>query len=156
LERGFYVAEPVAHVGSFLHDVVLQWLLLRWSPDCQGLTHRNPLTRISSDRAKELRSVLETCTREGLETLLASGKYPFTANWYRKCYYPTSLVSGKLSIADEILGTFGVESIENVADYCNAGDSYAETLMYVYGRGYRVGSWGSIVEGLSKEGLGVD
>jgi hypothetical protein len=59
----------------------------------------------------------------------------------------------KLQRIDRILRTYGVEYIpagHNAKSpgihYCNAGDTYATTLMYVCGHGYRVGCWGDIVE----------
>lgn len=107
------------------------------------------LKTITPDRAKELRSVLEITKRSDLETLLATGKYPATDAYTGPC----SITKIKLSIADEILGTCGVEYIyaghnakSPAIEYCNTGDSYAWTLMYVSGKGYRVGCWGDIVE----------
>lgn len=111
------------------------------------------LATIAHERARELRAVLEVTKRSDLETLLASGKYPVTDEWYRRCLHPMSFGTAKLSIADEILNTSGVEYIpagsnakSPAIEYCNAGDTYASTLMYVSGRGYRVGCWGDIVE----------
>lgn len=53
---------------------------------------------------------------------------------------------------DEILGTFGVEYIpagrnakSPAFHYCNAGDTYATTILEVNGR-FRIGCWGDIVE----------
>lgn len=78
--------------------------------------------------------------------------FPATYRWLCQCYNPPSLHDIEMSIADEIMGTFGVEYIEHgrnakspVIEYCNAGDTYATTLLYVNGR-YRVGCWGDIVE----------
>jgi hypothetical protein len=53
---------------------------------------------------------------------------------------------------DRVLGTFGVEHIpagrgrrSPAVLYCNAGDTYATTVLKVNGR-FRVGCWGDIVE----------
>jgi hypothetical protein len=53
---------------------------------------------------------------------------------------------------DEILGTHGVEYISRghnakspAITYCNMGDTYDTTILYVRDR-YRVGCWGDIVE----------
>lgn len=53
---------------------------------------------------------------------------------------------------DKILGTHGVEYIPRGSNtkspaivYCNAGDTYATTILMVNGR-FRVGCWGDIVE----------
>ncbi len=106
---------------------------------------------IAHERAAELRQVLEVSTRVELEALL--DKYPVTAAWYRSCYHPMAFGTAKLSIASEITECYGVEYIpagrghkSPAIEYCNAGDTYAATLMYVSGRGYRVGCYGDIVE----------
>jgi hypothetical protein len=64
-----------------------------------------------------------------------------------------SFQTAKLSIASEITECHGVEYIEAgsnrkspAIEYVNAGDTYSATLMYVSGRGYVVGDWGTIVE----------
>ncbi len=120
------------------------------------------LATIAGERAIELRAVLEITERSELEALLelpADGggefsiKYPVTRAWYRSCYHPMDFGLAKLSIASEITGCYGVETIAAGSnarspriEYCNAGDPYATTLMYVSGRGYVVGCWGDIVE----------
>jgi hypothetical protein len=111
------------------------------------------LKTIAGERALELRKVLEITKRSELEALLETGKYPITLDWYRQCYHPMAFGTAKLSIADEILNTHGVEYItpgsnakSPAIEYCNTGDTYQTTLMYVSGKGYRVGCWGDIVE----------
>lgn len=108
------------------------------------------LRTIAYERAGELRRVLESDI-DALETM--SDRYPRAFAWFHACYHrpPTYLL--KLYIADEILGTYGVEGIpaghgrkSPGFDYCNAGDSYRGTLAYIHGRGFRVTSWGDIVE----------
>lgn len=51
------------------------------------------------------------------------------------------------------ISTHGVERIDRGEGskspsilYLNTGDSYTQTLMYISGRGFRVGCWGDIVE----------
>ena len=58
----------------------------------------------------------------------------------------------RMAAIDRVLGTCGVEYIpaghnqrSPAITYCNAGDTYATTVMWVRGR-YLVGCWGSIVE----------
>ena len=72
--------------------------------------------------------------------------------YVRQCYHRPPLQLAKLTAIDAILQTFGVESIPHghgmrspSIDYCNAGDTYDLTLLWVRGR-YRVASWGDIVE----------
>lgn len=57
-----------------------------------------------------------------------------------------------MDIIDRILNTHGVEYIPQghnakspAITYCNTGDTYGTTILYVNGR-YRVGCWGDIVE----------
>ena len=107
------------------------------------------LREIAGDRAKELRKVLEITKRSDLEAIL--DKYHATKGWYNGCYHLMPLHIAKLSIADEILGTSGVEYIESDSskpsfDYCNTGDTYAPTLIRFTTGTYRVGYWGDIVE----------
>lgn len=117
------------------------------------------LKTIAPERARELRKVLETVKRSEIETLLDIGtpgetiKYPVTRKWYLSCLNPMDITTAKMSIADEILGTHGVEYIPEghnskspAIEYCNTGDTYASTLLYVHGQGYRVGCWGDTVE----------
>ncbi len=111
------------------------------------------LKTISPDRAKELRMVLETTSRNELETLFGiDTKYPVTCARYLTCYNLMSLDHAIMLIADEILGTHGIEHTPRgsnakspAIDYCNAGDPYVTTLLYVNGN-FRVGCWGDIVE----------
>ena len=120
------------------------------------------LATIAHERAKELRAVLEISKRSELEALLErpatdggefSSLYPVTRAWYRSCLHPMAFGTAKLSIASEIIGACGVEYIpaghnkrSPAIEYCNTGDTYGATLMYVSGRGYVVGCWGDIVE----------
>jgi hypothetical protein len=58
----------------------------------------------------------------------------------------------RMQAIDKILGTHGVEytpaghnSKSPAIEYCNAGDTYATTILKVRGN-YRIGCWGDIVE----------
>lgn len=105
------------------------------------------------DAAKLIRAVLEIRTRTQLETMLETGKFPVTFEWYRMCYHPMDFQTAKLSMCSEHIGRgHGVEYIERgrgnkspAIEYVNTGDSYNVTLMAVRGS-YRVGCWGDIVE----------
>jgi hypothetical protein len=57
-----------------------------------------------------------------------------------------------MSMLNDALQTYGVEYIARgsnakspAIEYCNAGDTYTPTLMFVRGN-YVVGCWGDIVE----------
>jgi hypothetical protein len=59
----------------------------------------------------------------------------------------------RLQQASALLNLHGVEYIPSgknqkspAIDYVNSGDTYDVTLMYVHYRGFKVGSWGDIVE----------
>ena len=112
------------------------------------------LKQIAPNRALELRKILEIKSRGQLEAVLGLGatptKYPVTASKY---YHPMPLQLAKLSIASEITEGYGVEGVSAghnakspAFDYVNQGDTYATTLLWIAGRGYRVGCWGDIVE----------
>jgi hypothetical protein len=58
----------------------------------------------------------------------------------------------RLQAIDKILGTHGVEytppghnAKSPAICYCNAGDTYATTILKVRGR-FRIGTWGDLVE----------
>jgi hypothetical protein len=123
------------------------------------------LKTIAPERARELRKVLEIVKRSEIEALLGLAprvvdsdenetKYPVTRKWYLSCYNPMDLTTAKMSIADEILGTHGVEYIpaghntkSPAIEYCNAGDPYITTLLYFPASGtFRVDCWGDTVE----------
>jgi hypothetical protein len=48
---------------------------------------------------------------------------------------------------EDLSGTCSMNGVRLDCQYCNAGDSYAMTVMYVNGR-LCVGDWGSLVERL--------
>lgn len=106
----------------------------------------------ANEGARIARRILETRSREALETMLDSGEYPVTRSWYFACYHPLPLQTVKLSMVSELTHGYGVEYIpagrgakSPSIEYVNHGDTYAATLMWTRGR-YIVGDWGSIVE----------
>jgi hypothetical protein len=103
-----------------------------------------------TDRPKDLRRLLEIHNSYDLAGLLP--KCPSAEQWLRECHNKPSFHEIKMSMINEFLGTHGVEYIRAgrgtkspAIEYCNAGDSYAPTILFVKGT-YRVGDWGSIVE----------
>ena len=99
--------------------------------------------------------------RDALETLIEA-KCPATHKYALSCHnspydwvmWRTTLV---LHAIDCILGTSGVEAIGGEGtsappyEYCNAGDTYATTLVYKRASDRLfIGNWGDIVE---REGL---
>lgn len=113
------------------------------------------LSKITS-YPKELREVLELGSLAALQALLDDVdrpvKFPKTNQWIASCYHYPKFHELKMSMADELCETCGVEYIAHgkgskspAIEYCNAGDTYAITLLYVQGT-YRVGCWGDYVE----------
>lgn len=77
---------------------------------------------------------------------------PETEQWVRDCYnmpYADELI---MHAIDATIETFGVESAGGNGecyhfDYCNAGDTYATTVIYDRQSGeYMIGCWGDLVE----------
>ena len=66
--------------------------------------------------------------------------------------YSRFLLDDRMERINKVLGTCGVEAIPKGRDerspeivYCNTGDTYGTTILYVNGR-FRIGNWGSFVE----------
>lgn len=80
--------------------------------------------------------------------------YESAAQRNHESYYPHLTSTLKLEALNEILGTFGVEYIpagrgrlSPALEYCNTGDLYAGTILYLpERRQWRVGSVGDWVE----------
>ena len=75
----------------------------------------------------------------------------------RECYRPPKWYDVRLHCLDAIEpGLFGRESRESTggeyADYLNAGDTYADTVIYWHGA-YRVQSVGDFVETMSRKSV---
>lgn len=83
---------------------------------------------------------------------------PKVARWVAQCYHMPHQVELKMAAVDELLGTWGVEAIHDtsvwdnyhgdvVATYCNAGDSYAGTILYDVSRdAFYATTWADWVE----------
>lgn len=119
------------------------------------------LSQITTDPGK-LREILESDLADSIRNDPYSDslaeRYPLTVKWVRSCYHLPTRHDIKMRLADEHLGTYGVEAFKlrdgSIVEYCNAGDSYAGTLVAVGKPGwfgqrewsYRVASWGDIAE----------
>jgi hypothetical protein len=108
------------------------------------------LKGLSTARAVDIRKILECESHTEMASLMDSLeiRHRLQAMWMSK-----NITFARLMAADVILQTSGVESIAAGRNrkspaiwYCNAGDTYRQTLMYVDGKGYKVGCWGGIVE----------
>lgn len=103
--------------------------------------------------AKQARKILEM-TRAELENL------PASVARIKACYNPPSTEDLRLHCLDALeSGLYGVEAIESsdgaYADYLNAGDVYAPTLIYWNGS-YRVQSLADFVESMERRGVRFD
>lgn len=96
--------------------------------------------------------------RARLESIIAR-ECPDTHAYARRCYsdpFDSHMwrVTMALHAIDRVLGTHGVESLGPVSmregppyEYCNAGDTYATTLVYTRATDtLRIACWGDIVE----------
>ena len=76
-----------------------------------------------------------------IDSLEVSAKARYLVN---TCYNDPEIHIIKLFAIDEILHTYGVEGEDDI-EYCNAGDTYALTVMYVKGY-WKVSTLGDEVE----------
>jgi len=107
-----------------------------------------------TDKPVFVRKVLETTNQEQLEALRYNHAESFkvTISWLEKCYNSPKFHEQKMSMLNDLLETYGVEYTPKgknekspAIEYCNAGDPYTPTLMFIRGN-YVVGCWGDIVE----------
>jgi hypothetical protein len=91
-------------------------------------------------------------------------EFPQTARWIRSCYNMPLPGDRRMAAIDETLGTHGVEAIFRadagfseapLLTYCNAGDTYAATIVRHWGGTYAVACWGDVVESLERRGVKV-
>ena len=75
------------------------------------------------------------------------------AQRYHECYTPPKTHDIRLHCLNKLGEFFGVEAIETTkgefASYLNAGDTYAETIIYWRGQ-YRIQSIGEFIESLER------
>ena len=104
------------------------------------------LKDLDETNAKLIRKVWHTTRNDELETVFPAVK-EFGRDWFN----PPSFGQKKRWAVDRILRTYGVEHLGThkrngrYVDYCNAGDTYAGTILFI-GRQLRVGCWGDLVE----------
>lgn len=89
---------------------------------------------------------------------------PACAAWVRQCYHRPSRHERVMCAADELMETHGVEAIfrpdsetEPHLSYCNMGDPYLLTLVYLHETGrYVVASYGDEVERAERRGVAFE
>ena len=106
---------------------------------------------ITPEQAEKIRDLIRGRILADDESL------PKTARWIASCYHRPDLQSPEtiMHAIDEVLETSGTEAIfadnwavtRPVMEYCNAGDTYAPTIVYDYPRGrYLITTYGDWVE----------
>lgn len=115
-------------------------------PSIRTLMLQLDITRIA---AANVRTVMQARKREDVWQLSAAAY-----NYERSCYNRPDFSILKLYAIDELIGTCGIEGFrtrKGALEYCNAGDTYAATVIYYQGR-FSVGCWGDIFERDGDEG----
>lgn len=107
------------------------------------------LSAVFSD-PKKARAVFEMNRAQLLETEAGAARY-------KACHRPPKTYDIRLHVLDSLdSGLFGLESMQSTggeyADFLNAGDSYAATVIYWRGA-YRVQSVGDFVETMARQGV---
>jgi hypothetical protein len=109
---------------------------------------------VSRDDAIRIRDIMRKhvplpcpCGRESDPA--SADAYPWNVCSY---YHDGRHRYSRMRAIDKVLGTYGVEDIDAghnrrspAIRYCNTGDPYDTTVMFIRGR-FRVGCWGDIVE----------
>ena len=101
---------------------------------------------VDLELANRVRLVWKASTQGELETL-----YPQVSEFIAQQYHTPPRRQQKRWIIDRLIGACGVEHLGlhkrrgNHVYYCNAGDTYATTIIFI-GRQLKVGCWGDLVE----------
>jgi hypothetical protein len=116
---------------------------------CASVKSLESIKDVTADVAQQIREVWQSM---GRETLIE--KYPRVAEHVRQCHSPPSFIKTRelrRIAVDSLLGTHGVEwagKCRNTGEsvhYCNAGDTYATTVLFL-GPRLRVGCLGDLDE----------
>lgn len=126
---------------------------------------------LSRELARLIRAIAHAANdREALATIIAKScpdthAYALWCDAYRQCFgYRHWRITFALHAIDRVLGTCGVEPLPSNQElwpalqgpqheYCNAGDTYATTLIYTRATDtLRIGCWGDIVEKHDRKG----
>ena len=110
------------------------------------------MLKIKNRSSKTLAKLLSISQEDAqtIRCLVAGVSSPKTFNnvdrWIRQCYNDPSEDEQIMCAIDQVLGTCGVEHDDTLdIDYCNTGDSYANTVILRDGD-YFAGSWGDLAE----------
>jgi hypothetical protein len=143
-----------------LGDLVLTTKALKAvrAPSIKALT--TCLKDVDVSKARLIREAIKIEGKEGL-IVFAEAHCPKCVEHFRRCYNMPSRGDIRAAILDELLDTCGVEylfktseglsswcslpSDELILTYCNAGDTYATTLIRYRGR-WQIGCYGDVAE----------
>lgn len=116
------------------------------------------LKDVTEEDAKLIRRIWNCKTKNELLAILEeeeSHALKNTVTWVNSCYHFPKMRETKRKAVDEVLRTCGVEYLGryrgrsglagHAVYYCNAGDTYAPTIIFI-GGALRVGCWGDLVE----------
>lgn len=111
---------------------------------CPSVARLMELKDVDEEKAKLIRKIWKTFGAPDTERLLEDyAELKKVKEWHDRCYYKPRPREVRRRAVDAVFGTCGVEVIGRrnkgtfqnvVVYYCNAGDTYAPTLCFVYDR----------------------
>ncbi len=113
---------------------------------CASLKTLQTIKDMTPDLAKQIRNVWRNMTRDDI-----IAQFPVAAEYARQCINPPDTLALRRMVVDQLIGTYGIEYIGTSKKtgshvyYCNAGDTYAHTVLFAGAR-LSVGNWGDLIE----------
>lgn len=114
--------------------------------ECANARALQELKDVTPEMAKQIRAIWCYLSRE---ELLA--QHERAASYARQCHNEPSTIHLRRIAIDALIDTCGVEYLgktrrsDDPVYYCNAGDTYATTIIFS-GPHLRVGCWGDLIE----------
>lgn len=98
---------------------------------------------LSDEQARLVRALIRREVKTRDATLFPEANKHFAA-----CYNPLPYTDRLMECLDEVVGSYGVEGLDDGSLYLNTGDTYSPTLLYSAKTGtIRLTTWGDYVEG---------
>jgi|694.fasta_scaffold70168_11 hypothetical protein len=98
---------------------------------------------LSDEQARLVRGLI----RREVKTMDAT-LFPEANKHFAACYNPLPYTDRLMECLDEVVGSYGVEGLDDGSLYLNTGDTYSPTLLYSARSGtIRLTTWGDYVEG---------
>jgi len=118
---------------------------------CASIARLQEISHVSEDAARRIRAIWKSTNCDAAYAAAAPDVAERVQGILRSYYNGPTLRAYKRMLIDATIETHGVEYLgrhkrsgEHV-DYCNAGDTYSPTIVFV-GRELRVTTWGDMVE----------